>query len=173
MQFKENFEISAVHENIDYARGNGLTIHHWFEDSNYGPVLIAKTGKGVCWLAIAQDKTASYQKMKAHWPMARFVDLEMRDGISSPCALDLYGTKFQISVWKALLQIPRGRTVSYQDIALRVGKPRAVRAVGTAVGANPVGILVPCHRVIRSDGGIGGYMWGVELKREILKAEAA
>ncbi|MDB2682909.1 methylated-DNA--[protein]-cysteine S-methyltransferase [Alphaproteobacteria bacterium] len=173
MQFKENYELLAIHENGKSDRGAGLTIHYGFEDSNYGSILVAKTGRGICWLAIAADKTASFRKMKLNWPLARFVEIDMRDMVSGNISLDLYGTPFQRCVWKALLDIPRGETVSYQDIALNVGRPRATRAVGTAIGLNPVSVIIPCHRVIRQDGGLGGYAWGTDLKREILQAEAA
>ncbi|MBI1274187.1 MAG: methylated-DNA--[protein]-cysteine S-methyltransferase [Alphaproteobacteria bacterium] len=88
-------------------------------------------------------------------------------------AVALHGTPFQTAVWKALAKIPHGQTVSYADIARRVGKPKAVRAVGTAVGSNPVSVIIPCHRVIGSDGGLHGFGWGLPMKRALLAAEGA
>ena len=88
-------------------------------------------------------------------------------------SVELYpeGTPFQQSVWKALLEIPEGETRTYAQIASTIGRPKVVRAVGTAIGANPIAYLIPCHRVVRSDGGLGGYRWGIELKKKMLKAE--
>ena len=90
---------------------------------------------------------------------------------SNEIVLHLYGTDFQIKVWRALLEIPFGNTSTYSDIAKAINNPRALRAVGTAIGRNPVAILVPCHRVLRSDGGIGGYYWGIEKKKILLEWE--
>jgi len=87
--------------------------------------------------------------------------------------LDLQGTAFQRAVWKALHGIPKGRTVSYSDIADTIGKPKASRAVGTAIGNNPISLLIPCHRVIQKSGGLGNYGWGLDLKRRLLALEAA
>jgi len=173
MQFKDNFEIPAIYENARLPNYDGLTIHYGFESSDYGPILVAKTARGLCWLALGADRTVLFQKMKRNWRGARFVQIDMRDVFGGSAALDLFGTPFQLQVWKALLDVPCGKTVSYQDIAQAIRKPRAVRAVGTAIGSNPISVLVPCHRVIRRDGGIGGYAWGVDIKREILRAEAA
>ena len=101
----------------------------------------------------------------------RFFDKDGRLS-SDEIVLHLYGTDFQIEVWKALLEIPFGKTSTYSDIAKAINNPRALRAVGTAIGRNPVAILVPCHRVLRSDGGIGGYYWGIEKKKILLEWES-
>jgi AraC family transcriptional regulator, regulatory protein of adaptative response / methylated-DNA-[protein]-cysteine methyltransferase len=85
--------------------------------------------------------------------------------------LDLHGTPFQMSIWEALQQIPAGKTSTYSEIAAAIGRPKAVRAVGTAIGANPVAYLIPCHRILRSDGGMGGYRWGLAIKKKLLEAE--
>jgi len=94
-----------------------------------------------------------------------------RAGLSLP--LDMYGSAFQQRVWTALRDIPAGSTISYCDLAGRIGRPKAVRAVATACAANPIAVIVPCHRVIRSDGSLGGYHWGIERKRALLDREAA
>lgn len=99
--------------------------------------------------------------------IAHYVELDQIE------TLHLLGTEFQIAVWQALLQIPRGTTVSYAQIAQQIGRPLAVRAVGSAVGSNPVSLIVPCHRVVRADGSLGGYFWGLELKNRLLKDEGA
>ena len=91
--------------------------------------------------------------------------------ISDEIVLHLYGTDFQIDVWRVLLEIPFGKTSTYSEIAMAINNPRALRAVGTAIGRNPVAILVPCHRVLRTDGGIGGYYWGIEKKKKLLEWE--
>lgn len=90
----------------------------------------------------------------------------------SPKAIALVGTPFQHKVWKALMQIPQGKKVTYQFIAEKVGNPKAVRAVGTAIGRNPISLYVPCHRVIRQDGHMGGYRWGLDIKEKLLHSEA-
>lgn len=97
--------------------------------------------------------------------------LEKQVHINEPRTLLLVGTPLQQSVWKALLEIPKGKTVSYQDLAMKVGKPKAYRAVANAVGANPISPLIPCHRVLRKGGALGGYYWGTESKQALLKEE--
>ena len=91
--------------------------------------------------------------------------------LSDEIVLHLHGTDFQIQVWKALLEIPFGKTSTYSDIAIAIKNPQALRAVGTAIGRNPVAVIIPCHRVLRSDGGIGGYYWGIEKKKMLLEWE--
>lgn len=107
------------------------------------------------------------KKYKAHQLIQKFLSLES----SLPCLL--VGTPFQHKVWKALTEIPQGSTWSYQDLAIHLGHPKAVRAVANAVGANPISPLIPCHRVIRNNGHLGGYYWGVDEKIKLLKAEGA
>ena len=94
------------------------------------------------------------------------------DRVKFDVRLDLHGTSFQLKVWDALRHVPYGKTATYQEIAKQIGMPNAVRAVANAIGANPVAIIIPCHRIIRSDGSLGGYHWGVELKKYLLKLEA-
>ncbi|MBA3730136.1 MAG: methylated-DNA--[protein]-cysteine S-methyltransferase, partial [Sphingomonas sp.] len=161
--------------------GRGETIRFVIATSSLGPLLVAATPKGICRLTFDEDEIA----LRRRFPNA---DIRPDDGtiaewvegaltaIKSPSAarelpIDVRGTAFQEAVWRELRRIPLGQTRSYGDIAKAVGQPNAVRAVGTANGANPVAVLVPCHRVIRSDGSLGGYAGGLERKRQLLDAE--
>ena len=172
----------------EFARsGAGLTIFWgWFE-SPFGPALVMGTDKGICGIGFAAEtgEEAAMQDLLGRWPKARFVEDEMRlrpwvlsafgaesDGLE-PTPLFLIGAPFQIKVWEALLRIPSGHVTTYSEIASAVGNPRAVRAVGTAVGRNPISWLIPCHRALRKSGGLGGYHWGLPLKRALLAYEAA
>jgi AraC family transcriptional regulator of adaptative response/methylated-DNA-[protein]-cysteine methyltransferase len=163
--------------------GRGETIHWTVVDSALGPLLVAKTPKGICRLTFVEDESA----LRRNFPNANLVadDGSMADLIegvltaidhpqSAPeLPIDVRGTAFQEAVWRELRKIPLGQTRSYADIARAVGQPGAMRAVGTANGSNPVAVLVPCHRVIRSDGSLGGYAGGLDRKRKLLKAEGA
>ncbi len=161
--------------------GRGETIRYVVTDSQLGPLLVAATPKGICRLTFGEDEAA----LRRRFPNA---DIRPDDGtiaewvdgaltaISSPSTvcdlpIDVRGTAFQEAVWRELRRIPLGETRSYAEIAKAVGQPGAVRAVGTANGSNPVAVLVPCHRVIRSDGSLGGYAGGLERKRKLLDAE--
>lgn len=172
----------------DFARkGADLTIYWgWFE-SPFGPALVMGTQKGICGLALAAEvgEEAAMLDLTGRWPMADFVEDPMmlrpwvlaafgaRDGALDKAPLYLIGAPFQIKVWEALLRIPSGQVTTYSDIAAAVGSPRAVRAVGTAVGRNPVSWLIPCHRALRKSGALGGYHWGMPVKRAMLAFEAA
>lgn len=163
-------------------------IIYGFYQSKMGEMVIAKTNRGVCWLGFMVQgyKGDGLSRMKAHFKDADFTqdnaqiaalgDEIMKaweQGAERKILVDLQGTEFQKSVWNALYEITKGQRESYGAVAARIGKPKAVRAVGTAVGENPVSLIVPCHRVVRSDGGLGNYGWGVGLKEKILSAEAA
>lgn len=153
-------------------------------DTALGPVLIAATAKGICRLAFGEGQ----EDIARYFPDARLEEggaliTALADRvvavIEQPGAanvadipLDLRGTAFQEAVWQALCAIPAGETRSYTDLALAVGRPKATRAAGSANGANPVAVLVPCHRVIRADGGLGGYAYGTAIKQELLRREA-
>jgi AraC family transcriptional regulator of adaptative response/methylated-DNA-[protein]-cysteine methyltransferase len=172
-------------------RGKGLTIAYGVVPSILGRVMIAKTPLGVCWLGfmVEESEQESLGRIQSHWPHATVIrdggsiraeaDHLMRvwDGSiegedkSNPLKLDLYGTNFQIQVWQALLKIPNGETLTYQDIARDMGRPKSSRAVGNAVGANPISLLIPCHRVIRATGIIDNYGWGSPRKKLILATE--
>ncbi|BBU58977.1 MULTISPECIES: methylated-DNA--[protein]-cysteine S-methyltransferase [Mameliella] len=170
----------------DFARaGAGLTIYWgWFE-SPFGPALVMGTDKGICGIAFSAETTEAeaMEDMLARWPRADFVEDPMRlrpwalaaFGVKAdgPVPLYLIGAPFQIKVWEALLQIPSGHVTTYSEIAEAIEHPKAVRAVGTAVGRNPISYLIPCHRALRKSGGLGGYHWGLPVKRAILAWEAA
>ncbi|HEY7688023.1 MAG TPA: bifunctional DNA-binding transcriptional regulator/O6-methylguanine-DNA methyltransferase Ada [Dongiaceae bacterium] len=171
-----------------YRRGGeGVEIAYAAVRCYLGHVLVAGTARGICMIAFGDDPTALVRDLKRRFPRAAWRG-NARDFagqvkrvvafIEAPAAgldlpLDIQGTAFQRRVWQALRRIPAGATASYADIARKIGKPAAVRAVAQACGANPVAVAVPCHRVLRSDGGIGGYHWGVERKKKILAREAA
>ena len=170
-------------------KGKGLEIHFGFHPGPLGDMLIATTKRGVCYLGfvIDQDKQEPIEKMKKHLPEAVYIKDEQNtlplaqeilqvwqgeEKKGSKLTLDLYGTNLQIKVWQALLEIPCGKTRTYQQIGTQIGKPKAARAIGNAVGANPVSLLIPCHRVIRSTGIIDNYAWGSARKKLILGLEA-
>ena len=171
----------------DYrARGRGLEIVYTVFRSALGQVLIAATGRGLCSVKLGDDARALARALGAEFNAATLTEsaralapvrraiLAFLAGDSSLARvpLDLQGTVFQRRVWQALCEIPRGETRSYRQIAASIGAPAAVRAVGSACGANPVALAVPCHRARRSDGQLGGYAWGLERKRKLLDMEA-
>ena len=156
-------------------------------DSPFGEIFVAATERGICKLCFidqdnAEDPLADLQK---RWPGAtvrsgkneslKAVEslFEDQPKIDRPLSLYVSGTNFQVNVWRALLQIPQGKLTSYSKVAEAVGKPDAVRAVGTAVGANPVAFFIPCHRVLQQSGNIGGYRWGVTRKHAMHAWESA
>ena len=172
----------------EFARkGADLTIFWGWFDSPFGLALVMGTEKGICGLALAAEtgEEAAMQDLTARWPLATFVEDPMmlrpwvltafgaQDGKLDKAPLYLIGAPFQIKVWEALLSIPSGQVTTYSEIASAVGKPKAVRAVGTAVGRNPVSWLIPCHRALRKSGALGGYHWGLPVKRAMLAYEAA
>lgn len=168
----------------DFARGGeGLVIEwDWF-DSPFGPALVMGTDRGICGLAFASEmgRDVAFDDLARRWPKAKFVQQGERVGPLFAAAiagrgetqLHLIGAPFQIKVWEALLNIPEGHVTTYSQIATRVGSPKAVRAVGTAVGRNPVSYLIPCHRALRKNGELGGYHWGLPVKRAMLAYESA
>jgi AraC family transcriptional regulator of adaptative response/methylated-DNA-[protein]-cysteine methyltransferase len=168
----------------EYARdGAGLTVKWGWFDTPFGEALAMGTDRGLCGLAFAAEcgREAAMADMAARWPAAEFVEdpaplrpwIEAAFGGGAEVPLAPIGAPFQIKVWEALLAIPSGHVTTYSEIARRIGNPRAVRAVGTAVGRNPVSWLIPCHRALRRDGQLGGYHWGLPVKRAMLAWEAA
>lgn len=170
----------------DYARGGeGLEIRWGWFDSPFGQALVMGTAKGICGIGFADDRGtgAAMEDMTRRWPRATFTEdpaalapwAEAAFGVGEGrrAALHLIGAPFQIKVWEALLAIPAGHVTTYADIAGAIGHPAAHRAVGTAVGRNPISFLIPCHRAIRRDGALGGYHWGLPRKRAMLAWEAA
>ena len=170
----------------EYARqGQGLTIRWGWFDSPFGPALVMGTDRGICGLAFAAEtgEDAALADLQGRWPQAHFVEDpdRLRDWVldafgvthRDKAPLVLIGAPFQIKVWEALLNVPSGQVTTYSDIAETIGNPRAVRAVGTAVGRNPISWLIPCHRALRKSGALGGYHWGLPVKRALLAWEAA
>ena len=163
--------------------GDGLTIFWDWCDTPFGDTLVMATQRGICGLAFASEpgRDAAMRDMTMRWPMAEFVldpdyVLPLAQAVaaqSGSVKLHMIGAPFQIKVWEALMQIPSGHVTTYTDIAQAVGSPKAVRAVGTAVGRNPVSWLIPCHRALRKTGALGGYHWGLPVKRALLAWESA
>ncbi|MEM7641801.1 MAG: bifunctional helix-turn-helix domain-containing protein/methylated-DNA--[protein]-cysteine S-methyltransferase [Pseudomonadota bacterium] len=168
----------------DYARrGAGLTIRWGRFDGPFGEMLVMATDRGICGLALSAETghQAAFADMASRWPEADFIEdpvaiaplVETVLGLQGEARLHLIGGPFQIKVWEALMQIPSGHVTTYGEIAAAIGSPKAVRAVGTAVGRNPVSWLIPCHRALRKSGGLGGYHWGTPVKRSLLAWESA
>jgi AraC family transcriptional regulator of adaptative response/methylated-DNA-[protein]-cysteine methyltransferase len=170
----------------EYARGGaGLAIDYAFHDCPFGIALAMATDKGLCGLAFGDEgeEGAMLADMKARWPTAQYQENKPRIGAMSERIFDpgqtgeldlhLLGTPWQIKVWQALLAIPSGKVVSYHAIARNIASANSARAVGTAVGRNPISWLIPCHRVLGSDGALHGYHWGLTRKRAMLAVEAA
>lgn len=164
--------------------GGGLTIRYAFGRTLFGPVLTASTGRGLCFMGFADDPRQTLGELKNLFPAASYAEEEdaiQRQALAAlqpgeetgPLVLHLRGTDFQLKVWEALLSIPPGQVSSYGELASLIGRPTACRAVGSAVGDNPVSLLIPCHRVIQSTGAIGGYHWGPDRKAALLGWEAA
>lgn len=170
----------------DYREGGINTdIHFALGQCTLGAILVARSERGVCAILLGEDPDALLRDLQDQFPrarliggdadfehlVARVVGLVEAPALGFDLPLDVRGTAFQERVWQALRQIPPGTTASYADIARTIGMPRAVRAVAQACGANHLAIAIPCHRVVRSDGALSGYRWGVERKRELLKRE--
>ena len=164
--------------------GAGLTLRYGIHDSPFGPVLIARSERGICGLHFADDADTALAAVRQDFPLAELTrdagataeaaHRLARPGFDGPpLPLAPRGTNFELKVWRALLQLPLGTLASYGDIAKFIGAPRASRAVGRAVGANPISLLIPCHRVIQASGVLGNYGGGPMRKRAILAWEAA
>lgn len=165
--------------------GQHLTICYSFAESPFGSLIVATTNKGVCHIAFEDDPEKALEGLTLKFPRAVFINeinsiqqnalRIFQDDWSqlSKVKLHLKGTDFQLKVWEALLKIPMGELATYSTIASTIGKSMASRAVGTAIGSNPIAYLIPCHRVIRSTGDFGGYMWGSTRKAAIIGWESA
>jgi AraC family transcriptional regulator, regulatory protein of adaptative response / methylated-DNA-[protein]-cysteine methyltransferase len=167
--------------------GDGLTISYGFHPSPFGTALVMATERGLAGLAFADpgEEEAALADMRSRWPKASYVDDKARTAVLArrifdpklwradrPLRVVLIGTDFEVRVWEALLRIPMGRATTYSDIAVKLGATKAARAVGAAVGKNPVSFVVPCHRVLGKSGDITGYHWGLTRKRAMLGWEA-
>ncbi|HDZ8836250.1 bifunctional transcriptional activator/DNA repair enzyme AdaA [Aeromonas dhakensis] len=180
-------QLEAVTPGEYKQRGAGLVIDHGVHDTPFGQAFVALTPRGVCNFSFLDDQApqAPQTALAQSWPEAELREAPSRtqgvihtmfDGSKTqdrPISLHVSGTNFQISVWRALLQIPPAKVVSYAQVASAVGNPKAARAVGLAVGANPVALMIPCHRVIQQNGKLGGYHWGETRKQAIHAWEAA
>lgn len=186
------YDLFTVHEGVRPSavqqRGQGLTIHYGWHATGLGEVLVAATDRGICWMGfrLKDSRDVPFARLRAYWPAATLVDdpgktapfaraIEQRwvagKPLGAPLPLDIQGSNFQLQVWRALLRIPFGGLVSYGDVARAIGQPRAARAVGTAVGDNPITLLIPCHRVIQSSGIIENYGWGTPRKCALIGIE--
>lgn len=166
-------------------KGENLTINYSFSESIFGNILVASTRKGICYMGFSDDKEIAFSELKIRFPKASFI--QQTDEIQqnalqiytqdwskiNKIKLHLKGTDFQLKVWETLLKIPTGNLATYGNIANAIQKPNASRAVGTAIGNNPVAFLIPCHRVIQSTGVFGGYKWGTTRKTAIIGWEAS
>jgi AraC family transcriptional regulator of adaptative response/methylated-DNA-[protein]-cysteine methyltransferase len=173
------------------AGGEGETIPYAYRDSALGSLVMAATTRGVCFAQFGTSQDMLVRQLREEFPKASVVESSMTDspeldawirafeahiagtGPRPELPLDLRGTAFQVRVWKFLLGVPDGAVVSYGEVALGIGAPKAVRAAASACAANRIAVLVPCHRVLRGDGGLGGYRWGLDRKRALLDVERA
>ncbi|MBE0540595.1 MAG: methylated-DNA--[protein]-cysteine S-methyltransferase [Verrucomicrobia bacterium] len=170
------------------TRGAGIKISYGFQPSRFGPCLLGVTSRGVCWLSFLNhnDRRGALRELRSHWsgasiserpritgPVAARIFHGINGQATRPLGLLLMGTNFQIKVWQALLRIPAGMVTTYQAVAETIGAQRTARAIGGAVGQNAIAYLIPCHRVIRQSGVLGGYRWGTNRKHAMLGWEAA
>jgi AraC family transcriptional regulator, regulatory protein of adaptative response / methylated-DNA-[protein]-cysteine methyltransferase len=164
--------------------GEGLVIHYHHGETPFGKILIASTPKGICHVAFIESEHTGIERLQHDFPNASFkeqrdpfhsqvLDLFMPKNTPHKIRLHVKGTAFQLKVWSALLKIPMGKLSTYGKLAEEIGNPMASRAVGTAIGSNPIAFIIPCHRVIQSTGAVGGYMWGTTRKSAIIGWEAA
>ena len=179
-------QLEAVTPGEFKSGGAGLTIDYGVYNSPFGNIFVAATARGICKLSfIDQDKVELHiDDLQRRWPKANLRNqdsdrlkiiesLFTHQELKRPLSLHVTGTNFQVSVWRALLQIPAGALTSYSQIADAVGRPKAARAVGTAIGSNPVAFFIPCHRVLQQSGNIGGYLWGTTRKHAMHAWESA
>lgn len=169
------------------AGGRGARIGYGIAASKFGAILTAETAHGLCWVGVEESAERLQRELRADFLKAetivedpaaaatarRVADFALRLCDPAEFALDIPATPFQRAVWRELCSIPRGQTRSYGELAQRIGKPNAARAVGRANGSNPLAILIPCHRAIGGGGALTGYRWGVEIKRRLLAHEQA
>lgn len=165
--------------------GEALQINYSFSATIFGSSIVASTAKGICYMAFTENDDDAFAQLKAQFPNAQFVQYQdelQKKALAvfqshqhdlSEIKLHLKGTEFQLKVWASLLKIPMGTLTTYAAIAKDIGNDKASRAVGTAIGSNPVAFLIPCHRVIQSSGHFGGYMWGPTRKTAIIGWEGA
>jgi AraC family transcriptional regulator of adaptative response/methylated-DNA-[protein]-cysteine methyltransferase len=161
----------------------GLTIQYSEMDTKYGKAVVASTVEGLCFLGLSTGKLLALDDLKTRFPLATLTQVKEKEEhllafsslegieVNRPISLALYGTKFQCAVWQRLSTIPSGEILAYSHIAIEMGDEKLSRAIGTAIGSNPIAYLIPCHRVVQNTGGLGGYMWGLEMKIALLSKE--
>ena len=168
------------------AGGSGAVIRFALAECSLGAILVASSDRGVCAILLGDDPEALLRDLQDRFPqaelrgaeldyeetVARVIGLVEAPGLGLDLPLDVRGTAFQQRVWQALREIPAGSTVSYAELARRIGVPTGARAVAGACAANPLAVAIPCHRVVRNDGALSGYRWGVERKQQLLDREA-
>ncbi len=184
--YEKSGEVLGMTPSVYRAGGASAQIRFAVGECSLGSILVAQSERGVCAILLGDDPDALTRDLQDRFPKAALTGgdagfeslvAQVVGLVESPAAgldlpLDVRGTAFQQRVWQALCQIPPGRTASYTDVAQRIGQPAAVRAVAAACGANALAVAIPCHRVVRSDGALSGYRWGVERKRVLLDREA-
>jgi AraC family transcriptional regulator of adaptative response/methylated-DNA-[protein]-cysteine methyltransferase len=160
--------------------GASLEINYSFAKTPFGCMIVASTTKGICMMAFHDDQTRAFQELTTTFPKATFTKtidpiqqnalsiFRYRDNILPNIKLHLKGTEFQLKVWNSLLKIPKGQLSTYGTIAHEIGHPKVARAVGTAIGSNPIAYLIPCHRVIQSSGSLSNYRWGTIRKTAMI-----
>ncbi|MDQ6844324.1 MAG: methylated-DNA--[protein]-cysteine S-methyltransferase [Bacteroidota bacterium] len=165
--------------------GENLSINYSYAESPFGNLLVASTAKGICYMAFIDNEKEALENLQHRFPQASYkqmLDMIQQNALYifshdwnklDQIKLHLRGTNFQVKVWETLLKIPMGKLSTYGNIAAQIKNPNASRAVGSAIGSNPVAYLIPCHRVIQSTGAIGGYMWGSLRKTAIIGWESA
>lgn len=165
--------------------GENLSINYSYAETPFGNIIVASTQRGICYMAFAEEEAVAFAAMQSHFPRAGFrqmTDIIQQNALYiftqdwkklNQIKLHLKGTDFQLKIWETLLKIPEGQLVTYGTVAEKIQKPNASRAVGTAIGSNPVAFLIPCHRVIQSNGTLGGYMWDPRRKAAMIGWEAA
>lgn len=164
---------------LEKAEIKSLQISYAAYETVYGVTVVASADKGICFVGFT-DKEWAVDSLKERYPNAQFREQEKAEhqialrfiekgSVEEEIVLHIPGTDFQFKVWEQLLRIPAGQLTTYLSIAKAINNPKAVRAVGSAVGSNHISYIIPCHRVVRSDGGLGGYYWGVELKKQMLE----
>lgn len=177
--------VEAVTPGEMKSGGKELRIDYGIHPTPFGDCLLAQTKRGICRLEFidTDNQQQILQRLQTDWPQAELREknrttaasvtqiFALQQPAQTPLTLLLRGTNFQLKVWQALLKIPPGAITSYGNLAKQLGQPTASRAIGTAIGKNPIGYLIPCHRVLRGDGDIGGYRWGIERKQAILGCE--
>jgi AraC family transcriptional regulator, regulatory protein of adaptative response / methylated-DNA-[protein]-cysteine methyltransferase len=178
-------QLTAVTPSEYKQQGEGLCISFGIHLTPFGRAFIAVTARGICQFVFIDNQTKPQllQDLMQVWPLAELIEDLKKTAViverlfspkmsgDKPLSVLVKGTNFQINVWRALLTIPQGELKSYKNIAQQIGKPKATRAVGTAIGANPVAFLIPCHRVVRQSGELGGYRWGLTRKQAMIVRE--